>query len=204
MPQNDRVAAIITLLEQEYCSPRHGNSLDPLDELIYIKLSQQTNAVKFTKVFDALHARGWDWVAGALEDQVAEELRYLGLHAMLNQILIDWGELDLTWLSSQPTDGAITYLCSLPGVGIKTAYCVAMHALDAPVLPVDTHVGRVAARLGLVPEAKEYKGLTVHRALEEAIPSAKRYSFHINAVAHGRAQRCHRESKQARSRRLDI
>jgi hypothetical protein len=44
VPQNPQVVIIIALLEQEYGSPRHGNPSDPLDELIYIKLSQQTNS----------------------------------------------------------------------------------------------------------------------------------------------------------------
>src|SRR5918911_939103 len=40
-------------------------------------------------------------------------------------------------------------LYGLPGVGWKTAGVVVNHAFGTPALPVDTHVGRVARRLGL-------------------------------------------------------
>ena len=38
----------------------------------------------------------------------------------------------------------------LPGVGRKTANCVLVYAFDKPAIPVDTHVHRIANRLGLV------------------------------------------------------
>ena len=41
-------------------------------------------------------------------------------------------------------------LCSLPGVGRKTANCVLVYAFQKPRIPVDTHVHRVSNRLGLV------------------------------------------------------
>ncbi|HEX4382066.1 MAG TPA: endonuclease III [Myxococcales bacterium] len=40
-------------------------------------------------------------------------------------------------------------LRELPGVGWKTAGVVVNHAFGTPALPVDTHVGRIARRLGL-------------------------------------------------------
>lgn len=192
---DEKVGGVVDALERTYGTPRHGNPHDPLDDLIYIKLSQQTNAVKFGRVFQGLKARGWCWVLQASLEDVASELRYIGLQAqraaqlraMLARILADRGVLDLSWLRSVPPSDAVDYLTSLPGVGVKTAYCVAMYTLGIPVLPVDTHVGRVSARLGLIGESREYKGRGVHKALEEVIPPDKRYSFHVNAVAHGRA-----------------
>jgi len=44
----------------------------------------------------------------------------------------------------------VIYLCALPGVGRKTAACVLLFALGLRDVPVDTHVGRVGARLGLL------------------------------------------------------
>ncbi|MEM4175541.1 MAG: endonuclease III [Candidatus Nitrosocaldus sp.] len=41
-------------------------------------------------------------------------------------------------------------LMRLPGVGRKTANCVLVYAFDKPAIPVDTHVHRIANRLGLV------------------------------------------------------
>ena len=45
-------------------------------------------------------------------------------------------------------------LLSLPGVGRKTASVVLICAYNKPAMPVDTHVFRVANRLGLTPGAK--------------------------------------------------
>ncbi len=41
-------------------------------------------------------------------------------------------------------------LLKLPGVGRKTANCVLVYAFNKPAVPVDTHVHRIANRLGLV------------------------------------------------------
>jgi endonuclease-3 len=44
----------------------------------------------------------------------------------------------------------IDELLKLPGVGRKTANCVLVYAFDKDAIPVDTHVHRIANRLGLV------------------------------------------------------
>ena len=121
----DKVDRIISTLEGAYGSPRHGNHDDPLDELIFIKLSQQTNAAKFGKAYAELQSRfgGWDGLLQADEDAIADALRYIGLHrqrahqlkAMLQCICLERGCLDLSWLAELPSDSAIAYLADLPG-----------------------------------------------------------------------------------------
>ena len=76
------------------------------------------------------------------------------------------------------------YLTSLPGVARKTALCVMLYALDRDVLPVDTHVWRVAQRLGIAPAGGWSEGRG--RALEAAIPRELRGSLHVTMIAHGR------------------
>ncbi len=44
----------------------------------------------------------------------------------------------------------VSELLKLPGVGRKTANCVLVYAFNQPAIPVDTHVHRIANRLGLV------------------------------------------------------
>ena len=51
---------------------------------------------------------------------------------------------------SDPLQDLVRELSRLPGVGPKTAACVLLFSLDRPHFPVDTHVHRVAIRLGLV------------------------------------------------------
>jgi endonuclease III len=77
------------------------------------------------------------------------------------------------------------FLTDLPGVGLKTAKCVMMYALRRPVLPVDTHVWRIARRLGLVDPSTPYS--RVHAELERVVDHRDRYAFHVNCISHGRA-----------------
>ena len=60
-----------------------------------------------------------------------------------------------------------------------------MYSLGRQVLPVDTHVGRLAVRFGLIPAG--LGPVAIHAALDELVPAADRYAFHVNGVAHGRA-----------------
>ena len=48
------------------------------------------------------------------------------------------------------SDAAQACLTGLPGVGPKTAACVLLFSLGRPLMPVDTHVHRVARRLGVI------------------------------------------------------
>lgn len=74
-------------------------------------------------------------------------------------------------------------LMSLPGVGRKTANVIASIVYDKPVIAVDTHVFRVAHRLGLsdgkTPEA-------VGKELEANIPADKRAIAHHWLILQGR------------------
>ena len=80
-----------------------------------------------------------------------------------------------------PSD--IDELMSLPGVGRKTANVIASIVYDKPVIAVDTHVFRVAHRLGLsdgkTPEA-------VGKELEANIPADKRAIAHHWLILQGR------------------
>ena len=69
---------------------------------------------------------------------------------MLGAIEAERGSLDLGFLADAPREEALEFLEALPGVGRKTAACVLLFSFDRPELPVDTHVYRVASRLGLI------------------------------------------------------
>ena len=74
-------------------------------------------------------------------------------------------------------------LTTLPGVGRKTANVVLSVAFAKPGLPVDTHVLRVAARLGLTTETDPVK---VEQQLNPLVPAAERGRFSILLILHGR------------------
>ena len=75
-------------------------------------------------------------------------------------------------------------LQSLPGVGRKTAQVVASVAFEVDALPVDTHVFRVANRIGLADDADT--PLKVERQLKRVIPQADWGEAHHLLILHGR------------------
>jgi endonuclease-3 len=75
-------------------------------------------------------------------------------------------------------------LMRLPGVGRKTANVVASVIYKAPVIAVDTHVFRVANRIGLARNAKT--PLSVELQLTKYIPTDKIHEAHHWLILHGR------------------
>lgn len=75
-------------------------------------------------------------------------------------------------------------LQKLPGVGRKTANVVASVAFGVPTMPVDTHVFRVANRIGLVKNAKT--PFDVETALVKLCPREKLHDLHHWLILHGR------------------
>ena len=67
----------------------------------------------------------------------------------IKEMLRAIGDDDLAWLETATLEEGREYLCALPGVGRKTAACVLLFSYGRPDVPVDTHVYRVGARLGL-------------------------------------------------------
>lgn len=78
---------------------------------------------------------------------------------------------------------AMEDLVQLPGVGRKTANVVRSVAFGLPGLPVDTHVGRLSRRLGLVETDDPVKA---ELALNELVPAPERGLFSLRLILHGR------------------
>jgi len=180
-------------LAQHYGTPDLGNLPDPLDELVFIVLSQMTTGPSYRRVFRRLHAQVGDW-DGALElgpDTLAELIADAGLSrqkarrltALFARLRVDFGHVTLDPLRAWSAEDAEQYLTGLPGVGVKTAKCVVLFSLGGQVLPVDTHIARVAQRLGLV--NADLPARRVHGALEPLVAPPARHAFHVNALIHG-------------------
>ena len=75
-------------------------------------------------------------------------------------------------------------LQKLPGVGRKTANVVTAVAFDKPAMPVDTHVFRVSARIGLTNDAKT--PLETEKQLVAHIPQKLLSKAHHWLILHGR------------------
>lgn len=76
------------------------------------------------------------------------------------------------------------YLENLPGVGRKTCNVVLSNLYDVPAIAVDTHVSRVAIRLGLA--SKNDSVLTIEKKLMKKLPKEKWSRLHHQLVLFGR------------------
>ena len=167
---------------------------DPLDELILTVLSQNTSDVNRDRAWAALRARypRWDELAAARPAAVARAIKVGGLSnikaprilAVLREIRAREGGFDLGWMRRASDEEVTDYLTSLPGVGPKTAACVLAFALGRPALPVDTHVHRVATRLGFM--APGTPATKAHALMADAVPSPLRVAMHVGLIQLGR------------------
>ena len=78
----------------------------------------------------------------------------------------------------------MSFLTRLPGVGAKTASCVLLFSLRMPVMPVDTHVHRIAIRLGLIPPRTTADA--AHPLLTALPPPGRMLEAHLLLIEHGR------------------
>lgn len=190
-----RVLEILRRLRRAHGPLEPPRKRDPLEELVLTILSQNTSDVNRDRAFDAMRRRfpTWEAVAEGPVDELREAIRPGGLantkaprlQEVLREIRGREGRLDLSWMADASEEEVEEYLLSLPGVGRKTAACVLAFSLERPALPVDTHVFRVAGRLGMLPA-----GSTAHRAhvsLRELVPADARIPLHVGLIRHGRA-----------------
>ncbi len=194
-PLQCKARSIHERLVHEY-GPRliRERTLDPLDELIFTVLSQNTSDVNRDRAYETLRSRFPTWEAVRLADvaDIEDAIRVGGLGAikapriknMLEHIKQEHDSLSLDFLRDMPAEEARKWLVSLKGVGVKTASCVLLFSLGIPALPVDTHVHRVTRRLGLVSMRSSPERTNV--LLEAMVPPELYYPFHVNIIAHGR------------------
>ena len=190
----DKTLTVHQLLIEEYGQHEWVPGRDPLSELIFTILSQNTSDVNRDRAWGRLKERftTWESVLAADTADLADAIRPGGLanvkapriQETLRVIQMERGEFTLDFLAEMEVDEAKKWLTSLHGVGPKTAAIVLLFSLGKPAFPVDTHVHRVSQRLGLIgPKPSREKA---HDVLEELIPPEIYYPFHLNLIAHGR------------------
>jgi endonuclease-3 len=166
----------------------------PTDELVATILSQHTSDTNSHRAFRNLKLKfpTWNALVSAPESEVIDAIRSAGLANVkgprIKQTLIaikdSYGTVDLEFLRSMKLDEVKNLLTALPGVGPKTAACVALFSLHMPAFPVDTHVQRIAVRLGLLGPKELPERFQV--LVENSMPEDSLLSFHMNLVRHGR------------------
>lgn len=185
---------VVENLEGEYGPKRNERELDALDEVVATILSQQNSSASTRAVFAELKRRfpTWDVALAADIAEIEEAIRSGGLarqkakriKELLASVHAERGALDLSFLEAMEADEALAYLMRFKGVGPKTARCTLLFTFEKAVFPMDVHIFRILARLGLLdPKLPDERA---HREMAALVPEGKHYSAHVNLIAHGR------------------
>jgi endonuclease-3 len=184
-----RAATVVERLGREYpgrardlCALVHDS---PFQLLVATILSAQCTDEMVNKVAPAVFARHPNPADLAEADPLELEdlVHATGFFRAKARNLIGMATaLEERFGGEVPTD--LDDLVTLPGVGRKTANVIRSVAFDLPGLPVDTHVGRLAVRLGLTTETDPVKA---EHALNRLVAPEERGGFSLRMILHGRA-----------------
>ena len=185
---------VMELLGKEYGPFEWQPRYDPASELVYTILSQHTSDINSERAYNSLTSRfdSLEAIARADVVEIEEAIRTAGLFrvkaprikGVLTQILGEVGSFDLSFLRGMPLEEAKSWLKRLDGIGPKTAAIILCFSLGMPAMPVDTHIFRVAKRLGLI--GPKVNPDQAHDLLEPQVPPEDVFAFHLYLINHGR------------------
>lgn len=168
---------------------------DRMHQLISTILSHRTTHANETTAYQRMRERfpTWEAVRDAPLPELIETLRTANypevkapnIQRVLARIIAERGEASIDFLEDLSTEEAMTWLMSLPGVGLKTATLVLLFNFEKPVLPVDTHVHRVMQRIGAI--GPKVSAERAHGVLLERLPKDATilFNFHRHFYWHG-------------------
>lgn len=162
------------------------NYTTPFELIVAVVLSAQCTDRRVNMVTPALFAAYPD--AEAMSKATVDDiLRYISSVSYPNSKAAHISGLSKKLVSdfNGVVPQTMEELTSLPGVGRKTANVVMAVAFNKPAMPVDTHVFRVAHRLGLVPSAASTPA-KVEAILTKHIPAEILSKAHHWLLLHGR------------------
>ena len=186
--KNEKVAAILSYLHDNYDDAK--TALDFSNDyecLVSIILSAQTTDKSVNKVTPALfkHFPDFESLGKASIEEIENDIKTLGLYHNKAKSINALGKVMASEYSSIiPSDKKT--LTSLPGVGIKTAGVFLLERRGEQVIPVDTHVRRIAIRLGFAGENDEFSA--IERKLEKAFPYEEHSFVHHSFINFGRTK----------------
>jgi len=191
--QAEKILRILqgTLLMPEWTT---NANRDSFKTLIITIISQSTADRNTTRAFENLSKRFRitpEVLANAKTHQIEECLKVAGLYRnkakvikQVSKIILEEFHGNLEPVLSMPFEEARKTLLQLPGVGPKTADVVLLFSAEQQTIPVDTHVNRVAKRLGLAPQNGGYE--VVRKALQSLYNPKDFLAVHILLIQHGR------------------
>jgi len=188
------VRRVCETFAKNYGKPRLGNPRKPLEDLVYIIISNKTSTEMAISTYRNVRDTFPSWadvlsshhsvLRSVLEPAGLSKVKSKQIRAAMRKIKNDFGSCSLDALKRRSEREIEQYLVSLPGVSEKVAKCVMMFTLNGDVLPVDAHVHRIATRLGWTARKRADQ---CHNELEALIPPKRRYAFHVDCIVHGRS-----------------
>jgi endonuclease-3 len=183
------VVKVIDALEKEYpdaaCALDYGTRYQLL---VSVMLSAQTTDASVNKATPALFAAAPDAqsMVKLSEEEIQNYIRSIGLYKNKSKSLLAMSRQLLDRFGGE-VPGDYDSLVSLPGVGRKTTNVVLAEGFGQQQIAVDTHVFRLANRIGLTAEKNV---LRTELGLQRAIPNDKWTLAHHALIFHGR-RCCH-------------
>lgn len=189
-----KINQIISLLKKEFpeLEPKPSRS-DPLDVLIATMLSQNTTDKTSFRAFENLKRdfKDWEDVMNSPPGKVKNAIRVCGLtnqktksiQALLKKLKKSHGSLSLKYIKKLTNKEIYDEFLQYDGVGVKTISCVLAFGLGRDVFPVDTHVHRLAGRLGIADAKTPDK---TFGQLKDKIPEGKKFLLHTLLIRYGR------------------
>lgn len=185
MLEKDKIKEVLDILEETYpdaeCALHHQNVFQLI---VAVALSAQTTDKSVNVVTPALFERypDADALAAADVEEVSEYIKRIGMYKTKAKNIVGMAQKLVSDYGGQvPED--YDALVSLPGVGRKTANVVLSVGFGHQRIAVDTHVFRVANRIGLVHEKDVLK---TEISLMERIPEERWSRTHHSLIFHGR------------------
>jgi endonuclease-3 len=157
---------------------------NPFQLLIAVILSAQCTDKRINQVTPALFERFPNpaSLAASTPEEVFTYIRSVSYPNNKAKHLVGMAKMLVDVFHNEvPSD--INELQKMPGVGRKTANVIASVVYDAPAIAVDTHVFRVANRIGLT---NARTPLAVEKQLTENLPEDVRGIAHHWLILHGR------------------
>ena len=176
---------MISILEEHYQGTSTALEYStPFELLIAVILSAQCTDKRVNMITARLFAdyNTPDSVRGMGQEKLEQYIRDCGLFHSIARNIIATCVILCTQYDSKVPDNFVQLL-TLPGVGRKTANVVLSQLFNIPAIAVDTHVFRVANRLGL---AIGDTPLAVEQGLMKVIPKEKWSDAHHWLIWHGR------------------
>ena len=191
----NRAEKILRILRKTYVMPEWAtSSKNAFETLIATIISQNTASRNTAKAFENLSKRFEitpEVLANAETSQIEECLKVAGLYRskakaikQTSKIIFEKFSGNLKPILSLPFEEARKTLLQLPGVGPKTADVVLLFCSEKPTIPVDTHINRVAKRLGLVPANGDYE--TIRKGIQSLYDAKDYFAIHILLILLGR------------------